>query len=55
MERRIEALGGNVTSSVSKRTDFLIAGEKAGSKRKKAEELGVEILDEARLLELLDD
>jgi len=54
-KRRIEALGGNVTSSVSKRTDFLIAGEKAGSKRKKAEELGVEILDEARLLELLDD
>ena len=54
-KRRIEALGGNVTSSVSKRTDFLIAGEKAGSKRKKAEELGVEILDEARLLELLDE
>ena len=42
----IEAAGGKVGSSVSKNTDLLIAGEKAGSKRAKAESLGVEIMDE---------
>lgn len=49
----IEQAGGNVTGSVSKKTDYLLAGEKAGSKRTKAESLGVQILDEATLLELL--
>lgn len=49
----IEAEGGKVTGSVSKKTDFLVAGEKAGSKLKKATELGVEVLDEAALLLLL--
>lgn len=44
----VEELGGNVTGSVSKKTDILIAGEDAGSKLSKAEELSVEVWDEAR-------
>jgi len=50
---RIEALGGKVTGSVSKNTDLLIAGEKAGSKLKKARDLGVRIIDEQTFLEML--
>ena len=46
----IEAAGGRVTGSVSKSTDFLLAGEEAGSKLEKAKSLGVEIVDEAELL-----
>ncbi len=52
---RIQALGGKVTGSVSGRTDYLVAGEKAGSKLRKAEELGVEVLYQAELEELLAD
>jgi len=49
---KIEALGGKVTGSVSKKTDYVLAGEEAGSKLAKAQELGVKILDEAEFLKL---
>jgi DNA ligase (NAD+) len=49
----IEAAGGKTSSSVSKKTDFVLAGEEAGSKLTKAQELGVRILDEAEFRKML--
>jgi DNA ligase (NAD+) len=52
-KERLEALGAKVAGSVSKKTSFVVAGEAAGSKLDKAQELGVEIWDEDKLLAFL--
>ena len=52
-KEQIETLGGTVSGSVSKKTDLVIAGEDAGSKLTKAQELGIEIWDEQAMLAAL--
>ena len=52
-KKMIESAGGKVTGSVSKKTDYVVAGEEAGSKLTKATELGITVIDENGLLELL--
>ena len=49
----ITASGGKVSGSVSRKTDFVVAGESPGSKLAKAQELGVAVIDETALLKLL--
>lgn len=54
-KEKIENLGGKVTGSVSKKTDIVVAGEEAGSKLTKAQELGVEVWDEQQMVTALDN
>ena len=51
---RIRAAGGSVVGSVSRKTDFVVAGDAAGSKLQKATELGIAVIDEAGLLSLIE-
>ena len=53
-QERIEAAGGKISKSVSKKTNYVVAGEEAGSKLDKAKELGVKVIDEAGLIGMME-
>jgi DNA ligase (NAD+) len=53
-EKLIKSRGGKVSSSVSKKTDYVLVGENPGSKLAKAQELGITVIDEARFKELAE-
>jgi len=53
-KEKIESAGGRVSGSVSKKTDYVVAGEEAGSKLDKANSLGVAVLDEVGMLKLVE-
>ena len=52
---RLQAMGAKVSGSVSKKTSYVIAGENAGSKLQKAQDLGIKVIDEARLIKLFEE
>ena len=52
-KEKVRSLGGNISESVSKKTDFVVAGAEAGSKLEKAQKLGVKVMDEQQFLEMI--
>ena len=53
-KEKLESLGANVTTSVTKKTDYVLAGEKAGSKLDKAKELNIKIINEDEYLKMIE-
>ena len=54
-KEKIQNLGGKVTGSVSKKTDIVVAGEDAGSKLTKAQNLGIEVWDEKQMIQAIEE
>jgi DNA ligase (NAD+) len=52
-KKKIRELGGNISESVSKKTDYVVAGENPGSKLNKAKEMGLKIIDEQGFLSII--